>query len=63
MVPGNVPASEIAGISNQAFGGPHSGLCMFALGDGSVRGISLSVDINTLTNLANRMDGLALGNF
>jgi prepilin-type N-terminal cleavage/methylation domain-containing protein len=63
MVPGNVPASEIAGISNQAFGGPHSGVCMFALGDGSVRNISLSVDINTLTRLANRMDGLVLGNF
>jgi prepilin-type N-terminal cleavage/methylation domain-containing protein/prepilin-type processing-associated H-X9-DG protein len=63
QVPGNVPASLIAGISNQAFGGPHSGQCMFAMGDGSVRGISLSVDINTLTFLANRMDGQVTGNF
>jgi len=63
MVPGNVPASEIAGISNQAFGGPHSGLCLFAMGDGSVRGIALSVDINTLTFLADRQDGKVTGNF
>lgn len=63
QVPGNVPASLIAGVSNQSFGGPHTGICMFVLGDGSVRPISISIDINTLSYLANRQDGQVVGSF
>jgi len=41
-----------------SFGGWHrSGICNFALADGSVRGISPAVNLDTLARLCNRMDG------
>jgi hypothetical protein len=43
--------------SFQRFGGPHTGICQFVFGDGSVRPISTSVDDVTLTRLAERADG------
>ncbi len=39
------------------FGGPHIGIVMFAFADGSVRQISVSIDVTNLGRLANRMDG------
>lgn len=57
QLPGNLPASLINGISNQAFGGPHTGVCVFVFGDATVRTVSTSVDITTLTRLAHRQDG------
>ena len=42
----------------RSFGSWHSGgMCNFALADGSVRGISSSVNLDTLTRLCNRQDG------
>lgn len=42
---------------NLQFGGAHTGVCMFLLGDGSVRGLSTSIDTTNLTNLTRRADG------
>jgi prepilin-type N-terminal cleavage/methylation domain-containing protein/prepilin-type processing-associated H-X9-DG protein len=49
--------------ANQTFGGPHTGVCMFVFCDGSVKPISRTVDINTLTWLARRSDGQVIGNY
>lgn len=40
-----------------SWGSWHPGVCHFALADGSVRGISKSIDTETLGNLCNRRDG------
>jgi prepilin-type N-terminal cleavage/methylation domain-containing protein/prepilin-type processing-associated H-X9-DG protein len=56
----NTPTGQIVNnvdSSNECFGGPHAGACMFAFGDGSVRAVKSSVDIATLTALASRNDG------
>jgi prepilin-type N-terminal cleavage/methylation domain-containing protein len=42
------------------FGGPHIGIVMFALCDGSVRPIKTSIDTANLRRLANRFDGQVL---
>jgi type II secretory pathway pseudopilin PulG len=47
----------------QRFGSWHIGVCQFAFGDGSVRPIRNSIDIDTLTRLADRADGLPVGDF
>jgi prepilin-type N-terminal cleavage/methylation domain-containing protein/prepilin-type processing-associated H-X9-DG protein len=46
--------------SNMCFGGPHPGVCMFVFCDGSVKGVKNSVDLDTLTRLAVRNDGLPI---
>jgi prepilin-type N-terminal cleavage/methylation domain-containing protein len=50
-------------IANRCFGGPHPGVCVFVMGDGSVRKLSLTININTLTALATRMNGETIGEF
>ena len=47
----------------QAFGGPHPGKCNFVLVDGSVRSIENTIDVSVMKKLANRKDGLVLGEF
>jgi len=39
------------------FGGPHTGIVLFAFCDGSVKGISTSIDAVNLRRLAVRNDG------
>jgi prepilin-type N-terminal cleavage/methylation domain-containing protein len=39
------------------FGGPHPGVCLFALADGHVLGLSTNIDLQNLGRLANRKDG------
>ncbi len=51
---------DSATASNDYFGGPHVGICMFVFCDGSVKGVSTSVDLTTLTRLACRNDGLPI---
>jgi len=41
----------------QNFGGPHLGICQFVLGDGSVRGLAVSLSPTVLGNLCTRADG------
>lgn len=50
-------------FGNQSFGGPHPGVCVFVMGDGSIRKLSLNIDINTLTYLAMRQDGVSINDF
>jgi hypothetical protein len=45
------------------FGSWHPGICQFLLGDGSVRGISATIDLTTLSRLGDRRDGQTLGEF
>jgi hypothetical protein len=47
----------------QRFGSWHPGICQFAFGDGSVRPVSNGIHIDTLTRLADRADGLPVGEF
>jgi prepilin-type N-terminal cleavage/methylation domain-containing protein len=48
---------------NAAFGGPHTGVCLFGFCDGSVQALSLSVDLTTLTWLAGRVDGQTIPSY
>lgn len=45
------------------FGSYHPGLCQFLMGDGRVRGLSVSIDLTTLGKLANRHDRSVTGEF
>jgi prepilin-type N-terminal cleavage/methylation domain-containing protein len=49
-------------LCNASFGGPHTGMCQFVLGDGSVRGIRTSTDVINLTRLGDRRDGQVITN-
>ena len=52
------PANNQSGaLANTTFGGPHAGVCQFLLCDGSVRGVTLSTDLQTLTALVTRAGG------
>jgi hypothetical protein len=51
------PPQGDSAVANRCFGGPHPGVCVFVMGDGSVRKLSLNININTLTALATRMNG------
>jgi prepilin-type N-terminal cleavage/methylation domain-containing protein len=55
--PLRVPKDQDGTFANQSFGGPHPGVCLFVMGDGSVRKLNLNININTLTSLATRMGG------
>ncbi|MBY0227940.1 MAG: DUF1559 domain-containing protein, partial [Gemmataceae bacterium] len=47
----------------QRFGSWHPQQCQFLFGDGSVRGIQNSIALDVLTRLADRADGLPVGDF
>jgi hypothetical protein len=57
------PLEQAHALANSSFGGPHAGVCVFVFGDGSVRNLSLSIDLLTLTYLAHRQDGKTVSNF
>jgi prepilin-type N-terminal cleavage/methylation domain-containing protein len=48
---------------DERFGSYHAGVCQFVMCDGSVRMIQASIDIEILTRLAVRNDGLPVGDF
>jgi len=48
---------------NFQFGSYHPGICQFLLGDGSVRGVSVSTNATTLSLLARRDDGQPIPDF
>ena len=51
------PTAQSTALANSAFGGPHPGLTQFVFCDGSVRGLRLTTDLQTLSYLAQRDDG------
>lgn len=51
------PQNQNGALANTTFGGPHPGVCQFLFCDGSVRGVPLSIDLQTLTGLVTRSDG------
>lgn len=51
------PDAQSPALANSSFGGPHSGVCMFVFGDGSVKSVKTSASMNTLTALATRASG------
>ena len=55
-----VTAFTVAPMRNYAFGAPHTGVCNFLIGDGSVRSISATTSIDVLTYLAAANDGHAV---
>jgi prepilin-type N-terminal cleavage/methylation domain-containing protein len=58
------PANNQTGaLANTTFGGPHSTVCEFVFCDGSVRGLNLSTDLNTLTALVTRAGGEVAPNY
>jgi prepilin-type N-terminal cleavage/methylation domain-containing protein len=57
------PPKGDSAVANRCFGGPHPGVCVFVMGDGSVRKLSLNININTLTALATRMNGETIADF
>jgi prepilin-type N-terminal cleavage/methylation domain-containing protein len=58
------PANDQNGLlANTSFGGPHPGVCLFVMGDGSVRKLNLNIQIVTLTALATRGAGETPGEF
>jgi prepilin-type N-terminal cleavage/methylation domain-containing protein len=57
------PSTLGAGLITTRFGSWHPGICQFALCDGSVRALSVSVSQPILEDLGDRRDGRAMGNF
>ena len=55
--------SQTPPLANSSFGGPHPGVCQFVLCDGSVRPISIDIDLQTLTGLVTRSGGEPVGKF
>jgi hypothetical protein len=55
-----VDSQSVQAVDNRKFGSRHPGVCQFVLCDGSVKAVRDNIDIDTLTRLANREDGLAI---
>jgi prepilin-type N-terminal cleavage/methylation domain-containing protein len=51
------PASDSDANRNLRFGGPHSGVCLFAMGDGRVATVAVETEADVLRRLAVRDDG------
>jgi prepilin-type N-terminal cleavage/methylation domain-containing protein len=58
--PLRAPNDQNGALANTSFGGPHAGICQFVFCDGSVRALSTSTDLQTLTYLITRNDGQAV---
>ncbi len=57
------PPDSTVALANACFGGPHTGVCQFAFCDGSVKAISINIDLFTLSYLADRADGQVIGSY
>lgn len=56
-------SSTDANRPDERFGSYHPGVCQFVMCDGSVRAIATTIDIETLTRLASRDDGLPVSDY
>jgi prepilin-type N-terminal cleavage/methylation domain-containing protein len=59
----NYPLAQKPTDAVIGFGGYHTGVCQFLLGDGSVHAVATSTDLNVLALLANISDGQAIPEF
>lgn len=50
------PNDDVFGLSLYAFGSWHSGICQFAMVDGSVQSVSVGIDSETLSRVCNKAD-------
>jgi len=62
-VPQDTGNAPFIAEANQSFGGPHSGVCLFVFCDGSVRSLSVTLDLTTLASLGTRAGGETLSNY
>ncbi len=53
----HTPGIDLAGENHNVFAAPHAGVCNSLIGDGSVRGISVTTSIILLRRLSDRRDG------
>lgn len=51
------PSDQTGPLANQRFGSRHTGICLFAFGDCTVRGVPVGTHIDTLTRLGLPSDG------
>src|SRR5262249_17938604 len=54
------PLERVLTSTSNRFGSYHPGVCMFVLGDGSVRALPVTIDMTTLGRLADKADGLVV---
>jgi prepilin-type N-terminal cleavage/methylation domain-containing protein/prepilin-type processing-associated H-X9-DG protein len=54
------PDAQTPALANSSFGGPHPGVCQFVFCDGSVHALRTTLDLDTLTRLVSRNDGLPI---
>jgi prepilin-type N-terminal cleavage/methylation domain-containing protein/prepilin-type processing-associated H-X9-DG protein len=54
------PQDQNGALANTSFGGPHEGVCQFAFCDGSVKPIRTTTDLQTLSYLITRNDGVVI---
>jgi hypothetical protein len=59
----NYPLAQSLNDPGWKFGSYHPGICQFALCDGSVRPIPVTIDLKVLGWLANRSDGQIIPDF
>lgn len=59
----NYNATNIRDAGNPNLGSWHVGVVHFLMADGAVRGVSVNVDVNIISNLGNASDGNPLGEF
>jgi prepilin-type N-terminal cleavage/methylation domain-containing protein len=52
------PTDQNGALANESFGGPHTGVCLFVFCDGNVRPIQIGIDLDTLTRLITRAEGI-----
>lgn len=51
------PTAQAPALANSSFGSAHTGICQFAFGDGSVRALSTTTDLDVLTAYVTRGGG------
>jgi prepilin-type N-terminal cleavage/methylation domain-containing protein/prepilin-type processing-associated H-X9-DG protein len=56
-------AYSVQNLDNRTFGSRHPNVCQFVFCDGSVKPIPNNIDINTLHRLANKEDGMSIGDY
>src|SRR5262245_30533149 len=58
-----VDSASVQAVDNRKFGSRHPTVCQFVFCDGSVRPLQNNINLDILTRLGNREDGLPIGDF